>query len=97
VGIVPIAERNKLGKVVRKQLEIDFACNKGSKRYYVQSTYSLPDEEKRAQEIRPFMKTEDSFKKIIVTNDVVPTTYDDHGILTMNLLDFLMDSESLEK
>jgi len=97
VGIVPIAERNKLGKVVRKQLEIDFACNKGSKRYYVQSAYSLPDEEKRAQEIRPFMKTEDSFKKIIVTNDVVPTTYDDHGILTMNLLDFLMDSESLEK
>ena len=97
VGIVPIAERNKLGKVVRKQLETDFACYKGSKRYYVQSAYSLPDEEKRAQEIRPFMKTEDSFKKIIVTNDVVPTTYDDHGILTMNLLDFLMDSESLEK
>jgi predicted AAA+ superfamily ATPase len=97
VGIVPIAERNKLGKVVRKQLEIDFVCNKGSKRYYVQSAYSLPDAEKRAQEIRPFMKTEDSFKKIIVTNDVVPTAYDDHGILTINLLDFLIDGESLEK
>ena len=97
IGVVPVAEKDKTGKVLRKQLEIDFICNRGTKRYYVQSAYSLPDTEKRAQEIRPFLKTADSFKKIVITNDVVPASYDDQGILTMNLLDFLQDRESLEK
>lgn len=97
VGVVPVAERDVNGKVVRKQLEVDFVCNIGSLRYYIQSAYSLPDEAKRAQEVRPFRKIDDSFKKIIVTKDIVPAFYDENGILTMNIYDFLLDVDSLKK
>ena len=97
VGVVPIQEKDKSGKVSRKVLEIDFVCNLGSARYYIQSAYSLPDETKRAQEIRPFRKIDDSFKKIIITKDIVSPRYDEYGILTMNIYDFLLDKRSLEK
>ena len=97
VGVVPIVEKDKDGKVIRKQLEVDFVCNLGSARYYIQSAYSLPDEEKRIQEIRPFRRIDDSFKKIVITKDIVPSHYDEYGILTMNIYDFLLDSESLEQ
>lgn len=97
VGVVPIAEKNCEGKVSRKQLEVDFVCNLGSSRYYLQSAYSLPDEEKRAQETRPFRKIEDSFKKIIVTKDPVARNYDEFGILTVNIYDFLLDPACIEK
>ena len=97
VGVVPIAERNEDGKVVRKQLEVDFVCNLGSKRYYIQSAYSLPNAEKKAQEVRPFRKIEDSFKKIIVTKDIVPATYDENGVFTINIYDFLLNMDCLEK
>ena len=97
VGVVPATQKNAGGKIVRQQLEVDFVCNLGSRRYYIQSAYSLPDEEKRAQEIRPFTRIDDSFKKIVVTKDIVPTHYDEHGILTMNIYDFLLDADSLEK
>ena len=97
VGVVPIAERNEEGKVVRKQLEVDFVCNLGSKRYYIQSAYSIPDADKKAQEVRPFKKIEDSFKKIIVTKDIVPTSYDENGVLTVNIYDFLLDKAIFEK
>ena len=97
VGVVPIAEKDAEGKVTRKQLEVDFVCNLGSSRYYIQSAYSLPDEAKRTQEIRPFRKIDDSFKKIIVKKDVVPPYYDEYGILTLNIYDFLLDPKSLEK
>ena len=63
VGVVSVAERNEERKVIRKQLEVDFVCNLGSSRYYIQSAYSLPDEIKRAQEIRPFTRINDTFKK----------------------------------
>lgn len=96
VGVVPIAEKDRHGKVIRKQLEVDFICNLGSARYYIQSAYSIPDEEKRDQEIRPFKKIGDSFKKIIVTNDIVPTQYDEHGILTVNIYDFLLRPSVME-
>lgn len=95
VGVVTIAE-NKGGKVIRKQLEVDFVCNLGSARYYIQSAYSLPDEEKLLQETKPFRKIDDSFKKIIVTKDIVPKHYDEHGILTLNIYDFLLDPASIE-
>ena len=55
---------------------------------------SLPDEAKRNQEIRPFRKIDDSFKKIVVTKDIVPTHYDENGILTMNIYEFLLNPES---
>ena len=95
VGVVTIAE-NKGGKVIRKQLEVDFVCNLGSARYYIQSAYSLPDEEKLLQETKPFRKIDDSFKKILVTKDIVPKHYDEHGILTLNIYDFLLDPASIE-
>ncbi len=97
VGVVPLAEKDKDGKVIRKQLEVDFVCNLGSARYYIQSAYSIPDAEKRTQEIRPFRKIDDSFKKIVITKDIVPAHYDEHGILTMNIYDFLLEPKSLEK
>lgn len=97
VGVIPVAEKNEEGKVSRKQLEVDFVCNLGSARYYIQSAFALPDEAKRAQEIRPFRKIDDSFKKIVITKDIVQPYYDDYGILTMNIYDFLLDSELLEK
>lgn len=97
VGVVPIVEKDPAGKAVRKQLEVDFVCNLGSARYYIQSAYSIPDEGKRTQEIRPFRKIGDSFKKIIITKDIVPIHYDDYGILTLNIYDFLLDPASIER
>ncbi|MDD2647213.1 MAG: ATP-binding protein [Eubacteriales bacterium] len=97
VGVVPVAEKDAENKTVRKQLEVDFVCNMGSKRYYIQSAYSIPDEEKREQELRPFRRIEDSFKKIVVTKDITPAFYNDEGILTMNIYDFLLNPDSLEQ
>lgn len=91
VGLITITEKNQEGKMVRKQLEVDFVCNLGSSRYYIQSAYSLPDQAKRDQEIRPFSKIDDSFKKIVITGDVVARHYDEKGILTINIYDFLLD------
>ena len=96
VGVVPIAEKDAEGKVIRKQLEVDFVCNMGSLRYYIQSAYSLPDEAKRTQEIRPFRKIDDSFKKVIITKDIVSPYYDEYGILTVNVYDFLLYPKCLE-
>lgn len=96
VGVVPIAVKDA-GKAIRKQLEVDFVCNLGSGRYYIQSAYSIPDEQKRTQETRPFTKIDDSFKKIIITRDIVPAQYDEHGILTINIYDFLLDPTALER
>ena len=97
VGVIATTEKNQEGKVVRKQLEVDFVCNLGSSRYYIQSAYSLPDETKRSQEIRPFRKIDDSFKKIVITKDIVQPYYDDYGILTVNIYDFLLDPEIIHR
>ena len=92
VGIVPYAGKGKSGSVSRQYLEVDFVCNLGSNRVYIQSAYSIPDEEKRAQEIRSFRKIDDSFKKILIVRDPVRPWYDDNGILTVNIYDFLLDT-----
>ena len=97
VGVVPVVGRDQDGKVIRRQLEVDFVCNLGSSRYYIQSAYSLPDEAKRTQEIRPFRKIDDSFRKIIITRDIVQPYYDEYGILTVNIYDFLLDPSCLDK
>ena len=97
VGIVTVTERDQGAKARRKQLEVDFVCNLGSVRYYIQSAYSLPDEAKRLQEIRPFRNIDDSFRKTIITKDVVQPQYDEYGILTVNIYDFLLDPQLLEK
>lgn len=97
IGVVPIIEKNEEKKSVRKQLEVDFICNMGSKRYYIQSAYSMPTEDKKEQELRPFRKIEDSFKKIIVTGDITPMFYNDEGILTMSIYDFLLNPNNIEQ
>jgi len=97
IGVVPIVELNEEGKQQRKQLEIDFVCNKGSARYYIQSAYSVPDEEKRLQETRPFSKIKDSFKRILITADMISPHYDEDGILIVNLHDFLLDPAVIER
>ena len=66
-----------------------------TKRYYIQSAYSLPSEEKRSQEIRPFTRIDDSFKKIVITGDMSPTYYNDNGVLFMNIFDFLLKPDNL--
>lgn len=96
VGNLGIVEQGKDGKPVKKQLEVDFICNKGYKKYYVQSAYMLGTEEKTAQEIRPFLKINDSFKKIIITSNTPKPFYTDDGILIMNVYDFLLNPASLE-
>ena len=97
VGVVQIAERDQNGKVIRKQLEVDFVCNLGSSRYYIKSAYSLPDAAKRNQETKPLRKIDDSFKKIIITKDLIMPYYDDYGILTVSIYDFLLDPEIIGK
>lgn len=96
VGNISIVEPGKDGKPVKKQLEVDFICNRGSKKYYIQSAYMLGTEEKMVQEIRPFLKINDSFKKIIITSDTPKPFYTEEGILLMNVYDFLMMPDSLE-
>jgi len=96
VGTLEISESNKDGKPAKKQLEVDFVCTNGSKRYYVQSAYLLDTPEKLKREMRPFWKIGDSFKKIIVTSNTPKPFYTDEGILVMNVYDFLMDERSLD-
>ena len=96
VGNIMTVEPGKNGKAVKKQLEVDFICSKGSKKYYIQSAYSLETEEKMTQEIRPFTKINDSFKKIVITSNTPKPFYNDDGILMMSVFDFLLKQESLE-
>lgn len=79
----------------RKQLEVDFIANLGNKRYYIQSAYRLPDAEKIQTEQRPLMKINDGYRKIVVTGEKIPTVTDEHGIVTMNIYEFLLNQNSL--
>lgn len=74
----------------RKQLEVDFVANKGDKRYYIQSAFALPDEQKREEELASLKKINDSFKKIIITRDDIAPYHDDNGVLIIGLMDFLL-------
>ena len=97
VGLVIYSQKNKDNKLIRKQLEVDFVCNKGSRRYYIQSAFSIPDSEKMQQESNSLQRIDDSFKKIIVVKDIMKPRYTDDGILVMNVYDFLLDKDSLDK
>lgn len=96
VGVVVANEVDKTGKKIRKQLEIDFVCNKGSKRYYIQSAFAMSDERKLLQEQRPLISTGDGFKKIIITKDALAPLYNENGILVMSIFDFLLKPDSLD-
>lgn len=96
VGVVEKRGTDENGKEYKNQLEIDFVANLGSKRYYIQSAFSMPTEEKRIQEKASLINVNDSFKKIIVVKDVVNVTRDEDGITTMSIYDFLLKENSLE-
>ncbi len=96
VGVIMQYDTNEKGNSVRKQLEIDFVCNKGSKRYYIQSAYAIPDQAKMEQEQRSLMLTGDFFKRIIITKDTPAPYYNENGVLIMSVYDFLLDENSLD-
>lgn len=96
VGLVPITQKNAEGKIVYKQLEVDFVCNKGPKRYYVQSAFAIPDNEKMQQESNSLLRIDDSFKKIIVVKDTPAPWYTEDGILVIGIYDFLLNANSLD-
>ncbi|NLJ71132.1 MAG: ATP-binding protein [Clostridiaceae bacterium] len=96
VGMVAKRFIDKEGKQRSKQLEIDFIANLGSKRYYLQSAFSMPTEQKINQEKAPLINVSDSFKKIIIVKDVINVRRDEYGITTMSIFDFLLNENSLE-
>ena len=96
VGVVEKRGLNSEGKTERTYLEIDFIANLGSKRYYIQSAFSMPTEEKRMQEKVSLVNVNDSFKKIILVKDIMNVTRDEDGITTMSIYDFLLKENSLE-
>ena len=96
VGVVPVVTRDANGKQVRTQLEIDFVCNQGSKRYYIQSAFRMNDEEKQQNEQAPLTKVNDSFKKIIITGEEGLVHRNEQGITTMSIYDFLLNPNALE-
>ena len=96
VGVVPVVTRDANGKQVRTQLEIDFVCNQGSKRYYIQSAFRMNDEEKQQNEQAPLTKVNDSFKKIIITGEEGLIHRNEQGITTMSIYDFLLNPNALE-
>ncbi len=96
VGLVEKRGLNLAGKSERKQLEIDFVANRGSQRYYIQSAFSMPTEEKQRQEKMSLLQVKDSFKKIILVRDVMNVMRDENGITTMSVYDFLLKEDSLE-
>lgn len=96
VGVVPIRKMVSSGERERSQLEIDFIATLGSRKYYIQSAFSLPDAEKIKQEKTPLLNVGDSFKKIIIVHDTLNIRRDDDGITTMNIYDFLLNEHSLD-
>ena len=96
VGVVPVVRRGEDGKQHRSSLEVDFVCNLGSRRYYIQSAYRMESDEKIRQERASLLRVDDSFKKIIVIGEESPITRDEAGITTISIYDFLLKENSLE-
>jgi len=96
VGVVPVQLRKEDGSRERKQFEVDFVCNMGSKRYYIQSAYRMPDEEKMKQEEASLRNIDDSFKKIIIVGEDIPVLRNEAGITTIGIYDFLLNENSLD-
>lgn len=96
VGVVPITYTEESGVRRKTQLEIDFVCNQGGRRYYVQSAYHIDSDEKRRQEQASLLKVNDSFKKIVVVGDDIAIHRNEAGITTMSIFDFLLNENSLD-
>ncbi len=96
VGMVPVRHKNANGEMVRSNLEVDFVCNLGNKRYYIQSAYRMPDDAKVDQEQASLLNVNDSFKKILVVGDDIHIRRNAEGITMMSIYDFLLNENSLE-
>lgn len=96
VGVVEHFLRDNSGKQIRKKLEVDFVCNMGSQRYYIQSAFAVPDEEKMRQEENLLLRIGDAFKKMIVVKDDIKMWRNENGIVVMGLQEFLLNKDSLD-
>ena len=96
VGVVEHTEKSEEGKAVRKRLEVDFVCNLGSRRYYIQSALAIPNHEKMEQEQNSLGHIDDSFKKIIVVKDRIKPWRNEKGIVVMDIMSFLLNPDSLD-
>lgn len=96
VGVVPFVNTDDEGRRQRLALEVDFVCNLGSRRYYIQSAYRMDSSEKMKKERASLLKVDDSFKKIIILGEECPITRDEQGITTIGIYDFLLKENSLE-
>ncbi len=96
VGVVELFEKNKANKTARKQLEVDFIVNQGSKRYYIQVAWEINSKEKQEQEKKSLNKINDNFKKIIIIKDDIQVRHTEDGITIMGILDFLLNENSLD-
>ena len=96
IGVVPVVVKDNDSKQQRLQLEVDFVCNLGSRRYYIQSAFRMETDEKIKQERASLLKVDDSFKKIIVLGEETPILRDEAGITTISIYDFLLKENSLE-
>lgn len=97
VGSVEIVEKDSSGKRTQKDVEVDFVARKGNRSYYIQSALNMDDKQKQSQELRPLLKINDSFKKIVVSKSYGKSWFDEYGILHINLIDFLLDQDSLNR
>ena len=96
VGEVIWNTKDEEGKKIRRTLEVDFVCNQGYKRLYIQSAFSIPDDEKREQELQSLKRIDDSFQKIVIVGEHSPRYQNEDGIMFMDIYDFLMDIGSIE-
>ena len=96
VGVVPTIKRNSEGKQYRSNLEVDFICNLGNRRYYIQSAYRMENDEKIKQECASLININDSYKKIIIIGEESPIIRDENGITIMSIYDFLLKENSLD-
>ncbi|MBQ8866137.1 MAG: ATP-binding protein [Bacteroidaceae bacterium] len=97
VGLVELKTTDAEGRTIRKQLEVDFIANRGGARYYIQSAFAIPNEEKKAQEMASFRRIDDSFQKVIIVKDDIMPYRDDNGYMIIGLMDFLLSQNSLER
>ena len=97
VGVVEVVEKNEEGKREKKLLEIDFIARKGTEKYYIQSALSMDDPEKQEAELKSLRAVKDSFKKIVISKSYGKSWVDEEGILRINMIDFLLDANSLRR
>lgn len=95
VGVCPLNTKDAQGTSRRISLEVDFVCNLGHSRVYIQSAYHLANSRKLEQELRPLLSIKDAFAKVVITMDRIPRHYDENGVLMLNLYDFLLDESAL--